>query len=212
MASGTLFLVKSVLDLIVGDPPSDAAQLLAWLASHRLSLALTNETLVFAALLLIPAVLALYRSLDGSHRPWAAFSCALLAAAVPIIVALAIIHGRLMYPVYGIDVNDPATVALVVSLYYGGAHEVALQLGVALIMLGLAMRRGTFGRTAPAFGVAAGALQIAGAYPWLTGSLLTSITQAMFAAWLVFVGTRLTRFPRAVTAAPRAGVGGPRLP
>ncbi|MFJ8579452.1 hypothetical protein [Micromonospora sp. NPDC093277] len=123
-------------------------------------------------LLLIPAVLALYRSLDGPQRPWAAFGCAVLAAAVPIILTLAIIRGRLMYPVYGIDTNDPATVALVVSRYYGGAHEVTLLLGAALIMLALTMRRGTFGRTAAAFGVAAGALQIAGAYPWLTGPLI----------------------------------------
>jgi hypothetical protein len=208
MTSGALFLIKSVLDLVVGDPPSKDAQLLTWLTSHQLPLALTNEILFFAALLLIPAVLALYRNLDGSDEPWVAFGGGVLAMAIPIMLVLAIVHGRLTYPVYGITLDDSATVALIVSLYYGGAHEVTLLLGVALIIIGLTMRRGTLGRPTAAFGVAAGAFQIAGAYPWLIGPLLASITQAMFAAWLVLIGLRLTRSPRTVTSPASAGTHG----
>ncbi|MEV0661318.1 hypothetical protein ACIBI3_08830 [Actinomadura luteofluorescens] len=194
-ASGALFLLKSVLDLLVGDPPSESARLLPWIASHRLSLSLTNEVLFFAAVLLVPVVFALYRSLDGSGRSWVGFGCGILALAVAIVLVLVFVHGRLVYPVYGIDVDEPATVALVVSLYYGGMHEVALLLGAALVMLGLSMRGGVFGRAAAVFGVIAGTAQLAGAFPWLVGPLLTSIIQAMFALWLVLVGLRLVRSP-----------------
>ncbi|MEV4000935.1 hypothetical protein [Actinomadura sp. NPDC049753] len=158
-------------------------------------MSLTNEVLFFAVVLLIPVVFALYRSLDGAGRPWVGFGCGILALAVAIVLALVFVHGRLVYPVYGIDLDEPATVALVVSLYYGGMHEVALLLGAALVMLGLSMRRGDFGRAVAVFGVIAGTAQLAGAFPWLAGPLLTSIVQAMFALWFVLVGLRLLRFP-----------------
>ncbi|MEV0592011.1 hypothetical protein [Nonomuraea cavernae] len=195
MASGVLFLLKSVLDLLVGDPPSESTQLPSWIASHQLPLSLTNEVLFFAVVLLIPVIFALYRSMDGSGRSWVGFGCGILALAVAIVLALVFIHGRLVYPVYGIDLDEPATVALVVSLYYGGMHEVALLLGAALVMLGLSMRQGAFGRAVAVLGVIVGAAQLAGSFPWLVGPLLTSIIQAMFALWLVLVGLRLVRFP-----------------
>lgn len=202
MASGALFLIKSVLDLAVGDPPSTGAQLLAWKTSHQLPLALTNELLFFAAVLLIPAVLALYRSLNGSERPWVGFGCGILAMLIPIILVLGTIHGRLMYPVYGINLDDQVTVALVVSLYYGGAHMVSLLLGGALIILGLVMRRGSYGGAVGVLGVTAGVFQIVGGYPWLTGPIFTEITQALLAAWLILTGSKLAWFPQTVRSSP----------
>jgi hypothetical protein len=194
VASGALFLLKSVLDLVVGDPPSESARLPSWTASHRVALSLTNEVLFFAVVLLIPVIFALYRRLNGSGRPWVGFGCGILALAVTIVVALVFVHGRLVYPVYGIDLDEPAALALVVSLYYGGMHEVVLLVGAALVLLGLSMR-GAFGRAAAVLGVVAGAAQLAGAFPWLVGPLPAAIVQAMFALWLVLVGLRLVRPP-----------------
>ena len=126
---------RSGVGLAVGVPASTGAQLLAWKTSHQLPLALANELLFFAAVLLIRAVLALYRSLNGSERPWVGFGCGVLAMLIPIILVLGTIHGRLMYPVYGINLDDPATVALVVSLCSGGAHMVSLLLaGVSWLL------------------------------------------------------------------------------
>jgi hypothetical protein len=202
IGSGALFLIKSVLDLLVGDPPSTGSELLAWKTSHQLPLALANELLIFAAVLLIPALLALYRSLDGSDSPWVGFGCGLFAVVIPVILVLAMVHGRLMYPVYGIKLDDPGTLALVVSLYYGGAHEVSLLLGGALIILGLVMRRGIYGRAVGVLGVTAGVFQIVGAYPWLIGPILGWITQLLIAAWLILTGSKLMRLPQPVTPTP----------
>ena len=46
--SGILFLVKYLLDLMVGPPPSSGAEILAWRASGELPLAFTSEVLFFA--------------------------------------------------------------------------------------------------------------------------------------------------------------------
>ncbi|WP_327000646.1 hypothetical protein OHA72_36700 [Dactylosporangium sp. NBC_01737] len=94
---------------------------------------------------------------------------------------------------YAIRLDHPATVALIVSLYHGGAHLVALLLGMALIVIGLAMRRGPFGRSAAVVSVGTGAAQIAGSCPWLVGPVPTFAAQAMFAAWLIYLGACLRR-------------------
>ena len=56
--SGTLYLSKSILDLVVGDPPSTGPEILEWRSSHELALAWTSEVLFAAAVLLVPAVIA----------------------------------------------------------------------------------------------------------------------------------------------------------
>lgn len=43
--SGILFLLKHLLDLLVGQPPSSGAEILAWMASEQLYLALISEVL-----------------------------------------------------------------------------------------------------------------------------------------------------------------------
>jgi hypothetical protein len=194
--SGTLYLIKSILDLVVGDPPSTGTEILEWRSSHQLALAWTSEVLFAATVLLVPAVIALYRSLGGADRPWVGFGCGVFAAIIPTLFAVLMVHGRLAFPVYGITLDDPATAALVISLYYGGMHAVNLLLAGTAIMLGLAMRRGIFGAAVGAVGVVAGAAQIVVAYPWLVSPILVLILQALLAAWFVLVGLRLAWFPR----------------
>jgi hypothetical protein len=194
--SGALFLTKSILDLIAGDPPSTGPEILAWRSAHEVALAWTDEVLFAATVLLVPAVIALYRSLKGPDRPWVAFGCGVFAAVIPVNFALLIVHGRLAFPVYGIGIDDPAVAALVVSLYYGGMHAVSLLLAGAAVMLGLTMRRGMFGSGVGAVGVAAGASQIVVAYPWLVSPILVVLCQALLAAWFVLCGLRLAWYPR----------------
>ncbi|WP_433221518.1 hypothetical protein ACQP00_20870 [Dactylosporangium sp. CS-047395] len=200
VASGGLVLFKAVLDLLVGEPPPTEPQLRLWLQTHHGLLAWTNESLVVAAVLLTPVLPALYRRLDGPSRPWVGFGCGMLAAAISVTLTLGIVHGRLMYPVYGIDLDDHATAALLVSLYYGGAHEATLLVGGALIMLSIAARQGPQGSVTATVGTGAGICQIAGAFPWLTGPLIAACTQATLAAWLTYVGVLLLLSPRAGAA------------
>lgn len=191
--SGILFLVKYLLDLMAGPPPSTGAEILAWTASNKLPLALTNEVLFFAAVFLIPGVIALYYSLSSSDRTKAVLGCGIIAMVIPVIFMVLIVHGRLMFPVYDIIVNTPAIAELVVAVYYGGLHAISELLGFATIVLSLAMRRGVYGRNIAYLGIATGVFDIIGAYPYLIGPILIMVSQILFAAWFLAVGWKLYR-------------------
>jgi len=191
MVSGLLFLLRDLLDRVAGPPPSSGVAILAWIASGQLVLALANEVLFFAAMALVPAVIALYRSLVDSDRVAATTGCGIIAAVVPILAVLDIVHGRLVYPVYGIRVSTPAVAELVVAIFYGGLHAVGILMGVATFVLSLAMRRGAYGRSIAWLGFATAVCDIIGAYPYAIGPLLTLVCQLFFAAWFVAVGAKL---------------------
>lgn len=197
LMSGALYLTKSVLDFVVGDPPSTRSEILVWRSSHEVSLAWTNEVLFAATVLLIPAVIALYRALEGSSRAWVGAGCGTIAAIIPTLFAVLMVHGRLAFPIYGITIDDPATAQLVVSLYYGGMHAVSLLLAGACVVLGLAMRRGMFGPVIGIVGVAAGAAQVAVAYPWLIAPGFILMLQSVLALWFLLIGWRLAWPPHA---------------
>lgn len=191
--SGILFLLKYLLDLMAGPPPSSGAEILEWTVSGKLPLALTSEVLFFAAMFLVPAVIALYYSLATTDRIKAMLGCGIIAVVIPIIDVLLIVHGRLIYPVFGIRVNTPAVAEFVVAVYYGGLHAVGLLLGIATIVLSLAMKRGVYGRNVAFLGFAAGVFDIIGAYPDIIGPILVLVSQVLFAAWFMAVGSKLYR-------------------
>jgi hypothetical protein len=201
---GVLYLTKAVLDFQVGDPPSTGTAILVWRSSHEVGLAWTDEVLFAATVLLIPGVIALYRALDGANRAWVGFGCGTMAATIPTLFAVLVVHGRLAFPVYEITVDDPVTAKLLVSLYYGGMHAVSLLLAGACIVLGLAMRGRMFGPAVGMVGVAAGIAQLAVAYPWLVAPGIILILQAVLAAWLLLTGWKLTWSPRTTSAAGKA--------
>lgn len=191
--SGILFLVKYLLDLMVGPPPSSGAEILAWRASGELPLAFTSEVLFFAGVFLVPGVIALYYSLASLDRSKAVLGCGIIAVVIPIIFVLVIVHGRLIYPVYNIRVNTPAVAELVVAVYYGGLHAIGLLLGGATIVVSLAMKRGVYGRNIAYLGIATGVFDIIGAYPDTIGPILIMVSQILFAAWFLAVGWKLYR-------------------
>lgn len=191
--SGTLFLSKSLLDLMAGPPPSSGMEILAWVESGKLVLSLVSEVLFFAGMALIPAVIALYHSLASTDRVKAATGSGIIAATIPVIVMLLIVHGRLVYPVYGIRVSSPAVAEYVVAVFYGGLHAVGLMLGIATVVLSLAMMRGVYGKGIAYLGFATGVLDIIGAYPYAIGPVLTLVCQLFFVAWFVAVGSKLYR-------------------
>lgn len=189
--SGILFLSRNVLELMAGPPPSSGVEILAWVESGRLVLSLVSEVLFFAGMALVPAVIALYQSLASTDRVKAATGCGIIATAIPVIAMLLIVHGRLVYPVYGIRVTSPAVAEFVVAVFYGGLHAVGLMLGIATLVLSLAMMRGVYGKRIAYLGFATGALDIIGAYPYAIGPALTLVCQVFFAAWFVAVGSKL---------------------
>jgi len=191
--SGILFFLVYLLGFMAGPPPSSGAEILAWRASGELPLMLTSEVLFFAGMFLVPAVIALYYSLASIDRTKAAVGCGIIAAAIPIIFVLLIVHGRLVYPVYGMRIDTPAVAELVVAVYYGGLHEIGLMLGPATIVLSLAMRRGVYGRNIAYLGIVTGVFDIIGADPWIIGPILVLVSGIFFAAWFLAVGSKLYR-------------------
>jgi hypothetical protein len=193
---GILFLSKYLLDLSIGSPPRDGAELLAWRAAGELPIAITNEILFFAAMFLVPAVIALYWGLGGVNRVAAAIGCGVLAALIPVLMMLDIVQGRFVYPIYGFKVDTPTVAGLVLAIYGGGLHAVAIAFGVATVALSVAMLRGSFGRGVAYLGFAAAAFDVVGSYPEAIGPILTLVSQILFAAWFVAVGSMLYRLPR----------------
>jgi len=191
IGSGLLFMGRGILDFVAGTPPSSGLKILIWSASHRAILAFENELLFFAALLLVPALIALCRGFVAKRRAVAITACGIFAVAVPILAVLDIIHGRLIYPVFGISAHTPEVAEFIVAIFYGGLHAVGIMMGIATIMLSICMRGGAFGKPVVILGLVTGVLDIVGAYPFLIGPIPTLICGAFFAAWFIAVGWRL---------------------
>ncbi|HEV2752135.1 MAG TPA: hypothetical protein VGV12_16550 [Gemmatimonadales bacterium] len=214
VVSGLLFLSRAVLDFMAGAPPSTGVEVLAWIASNSLIHDFQSEILFFAAGCLVPAVVALYQSLANVDRTKAVIGCGIMAVAIPVLMALLIIHGRLVYPVYGIRVSTPDLAAFVVAVFYGGLHATSLLMGIATFVLSLAMMGGVYGNPVVYLGFATAVADIIGSYPYVIGPTPTLVAQGFFAAWFVAVGSQLLRIsgnsaaawttPRPFTTAPKS--------
>jgi hypothetical protein len=202
IASGSLFVVLSILDFLTGPPPSNGTELLQWRDSQALVLEFVSEVLFFATVLLIPGTIAMYEDLVDVDRTKTTAGCGVIAAAIPVTAVMLIVHGRLVYPIYGMRVDTPEAAALVVMVFYGGLHAIYLLLAVATLVLSLAMKRGAYAKWIAYFGFATSALDIVGSYPWAIGPLLTLACELSFAGWFVAVGSQLLR-PRGTTLPTR---------
>jgi hypothetical protein len=193
VASGILFVVVALLDFRAGPPPSNGAEILLWRDSQARVLDFVSESLFFATVLLVPGTVALYQSLVDVDKTKAATGCGIVAATIPVMAVMLVVHGRLVYPIYGMRVDTPDAAALVVMVFYGGFHAVYLLLAVATIVLSLAMKRGAYTEWIAYFGFATAALDIIGSYPWAIGPVLTLFCELSFAGWFLAVGSQLFR-------------------
>jgi hypothetical protein len=191
IGSGILMLAKHLLELSAGPQPSRGVEILAWVEAGRLPLMLANEALFVSAMLLIPGVIALHASLARVDRTGAAIGCGILTAAIPVLLALDIVHGRLVYAVYGLRIDTPAIAELAVALFHGGLHATSIMIGFATLVLALAMRRGPYGRGLAALGLVTGVFDVVGAFPWAIGPALLLACHVLYAAWFLAVGWRL---------------------
>jgi hypothetical protein len=160
VASGILFVVLAFLDFRAGPPPSNGAEILLWRDSQALVLDFVSEFLFFATVLLVPGTVALYQSLVDVDRTKAGMGCGIIAATIPVMAVILIVHGRLVYPIYGMRITTPDAAALVVMLFYGGLHAIYLLLAVATVVLSLAMKRGAYAKWIAYFGFATAVLDI----------------------------------------------------
>ena len=142
---------------------------------------------------MVPAVAAPYQSLADVDRAKAVIGCGLMATVGPILMGLLIVHGRLVYPVFGIRVDTPEIAAFAVALFYGGLHAVSLLMGIATFVVSLAMKQGGCGKPVVYLGVVTAVADVAGAYPDAIGPVLTLLSQVVFTAWFLAVGAQLYR-------------------
>jgi hypothetical protein len=196
LTSGVLFAVLAVLDFHVGAAPSNGIEILGWRASHSVALSFVSELLFFATVLLIPATIALYQSLVDTDATKAAIGCAIIAATIPLLWVLLIVHGRLIYPIFGMRVDTPEIAAFVVTVFYGGLHAVYLLLAVATLVLSLAMTRGVYPKWLAYVGFATAAFDIVGSYPWAVGATMMLGCELIFGAWFIAVGWQLFNIRR----------------
>ncbi|MEK3762164.1 hypothetical protein MKZ07_27590 [Paenibacillus sp. FSL P4-0338] len=190
ICSGLLFLAQYLFLRSVPAPPLEDAALLSWLSEWRFQLSMADEVLFFAAVLLIPSIAALYRLLVQVNPVLTEFGCGLLAVSVPVYIVLVIILGRLVYPVYGIELT-PESYRLIISFYYGGVHCVALVVGIATILLSLVIWKSGLGQFTAALGLLTGVFDLIGSYPWLLGEGMILISQLLFSGWLVILGVNM---------------------
>lgn len=193
VASGILFVVLALLDFRAGPPPSSGAEIILWRDSQALVLDFVSEFLFFATVLLVPGTVAVYQSLVDVDRTKAATGCGIIAATIPVMAVMLIVHARLVYPIYGMRIDTPEAAALVVMVFYGGLHAIYLLLAVATIVLSLAMRRGAYAKWVAYFGFATAALDIIGSYPWAIGPVLSLACELSFGGWFLAVGSQLFR-------------------
>lgn len=191
VVAGGLLVAKNALEIHAGVPPPGGPELVTWAISRRILFAGAVEIFFFAVVLLIPGIVALYESLAASHRTSAVVGCGIFAATVPVLLVLIVVEGRLAYPVFGIELRGEQAVELIVSLYYGGLHAVALLFVIPSAVLSLAMRRRPHGAWIVVSGLTASVFNVIGAYPWAIGWALWLLSAVLFSGWLALVGMSL---------------------
>jgi hypothetical protein len=164
--------------------------LIAWLDKWKFNISMADEVLLFAALFLIPAIFSLYQLLVQADKVKAIMVCGLLASSIPTFIFLDIILGRLVYPVYNLDLSADIY-KLVLSIYYGGMHLVAIVFSIATLLSSLVIRKSEHGKAIAYFGFVVVIADLISAFPWITGSVIAFICQLLFSAWFVLLGVRI---------------------
>ena len=199
--AAALWLGKSGLDWISGPPPSTGSEILRWRDAQELPLGLTNELLFFAVAALVPGLNALYRALVRRHPKRAVVGCGVLALALPIVTVALVVHGRLVYPVFGIRASTPETAELLVALYFGAMHAAALLFAGGAFVVSAALRGSS--RLVAVLGVAAGLANVAGGYPDHIGPIASLACGVVAAVWWIGLGAWL--LGRSIACAGRPG-------
>ncbi|MEV6704762.1 hypothetical protein [Micromonospora wenchangensis] len=184
MIVGALLTAVALLLLsLLPDPPAEATAMTAWVERGYSLLLWSNELLFFAVICWGAGARGLLSA--GRAGPSARIDVggtALTVALVALVVVLLAV-GRLVYPVFAIDLSTEV-VALLVSSTFGALHVAFLGLAVAALTLSWSTRAGLIGR---AVGIVAAAAFVAGSFPWLTPNWWNSLVPALVAAWGVFL-------------------------
>ncbi len=190
--SGFLFFIQSLYLLPIAAPPANNSDFMLWLDKWKINLSMADELIFFATILLIPSIVALYQILIKLEKIKTFFGCGLLFVYIPVNLVVAIILGRMVYPVYQMEYS-PEIYKLVLSMYYGGLHMAALILSIATILLSFVIRKCSIGKFVAYLGFATGIMDLLGAFPWFLTNELVFLTQLFLVAWFVVLGLQMIR-------------------
>jgi hypothetical protein len=192
IVAGVLLLAANLLLVFLPVPPTTQGDFSKWITANSLTIALANESLFFATAFLVPSFIALGRLLGVMSKVSAFAGLSIIALALPLLAMLNVAQGRLVYPVYGLNLSVDS-LKLSFSIFYGGLHATALMFGAALFFIGFAMRGSTFNKGMAPYSVVVGGLQIVGAYPWLTPIAFNVLVAISLTLWMTLTGSMMIR-------------------
>ena len=193
MGGGVLFLGRALTTLLAGPPPASGDEILAWIEGARVVMIWGNEALVIGAALLLAGLYGIHQALTPRAPMAATAGTLLLIAVCTVCLVLGIFQGRFVYPVHGLALSRPEDAELLVMLYFGGNHLVALGFAAATVFWALAMRSNPTWRAFGYAGFPAAAASILGSYPELIGPLALFAMDALQALWWVAIGIQSGR-------------------
>lgn len=196
---GILLYCAQLIVAFLPRPPAAQALLTQWTRHNALQLSVSNELFFFAILCLIPAIIVLYQTIKPRHTISMLAGCGNFLLAVTLLSMLVVIEGRLVYPVYELALTTDS-INLIVIVFFGGLHTVSLMFGLALIMIGFAMRHSINGPLLRSISYVVGLLQIFGGYPWLTPLWFNIVAITGLWIWTLTVGLWLVRGAHQVIA------------
>ena len=198
-------VIIAILTVGFGPVPQAPSELREWSQSARFPLALLNETVVIGAVFLVPVVLALWRVWVARDRAAVAIGLGLMGAVVPLTWTVGLVQGRLVYPIGTLSITDPAGLALVTTLWLGGAHMISLVLTAATTCLGVALVRTRRLRWLGVVGFAAAASQLLLAYAWLLPAAASAALLLPLCVFFAGVGVDLLRGRPETLTVPTSG-------
>ena len=208
---GISYVVIIAVYVLGGAPPSEAEQWLKYLSGHTTAWWTILGLSVLTDLLFVPVALSLYLALKHVNRNamlagagfMVSFVILDLAVTWPNYSSLIILSGK-----YAAAANDAQRTAFVAAAHYASAVLTSSVVGVyailvpslGILIIGLVMRTGPFGKLTAYLAVISGILgivSVVGPYFVRALGLAIVIGSALTTVWVFLVGYRLYRLGHA---------------
>lgn len=188
LTAGAALTAAAVLLLaLLPRAPSEAEALVGWVSESRSLLVWSDELLFFAVVCFGAGARGAFRS--GRTRRSIRINVGLEAFGVALVslLVLLLVVGRLVYPVFGIELSAEV-VALLVSAAFGSLHLALLGFAVAAVALTWSAGNGRGGWLVSIVGIVMGAVFAAGSFPWLTPMWWNVLVAIALAVWGAMIG------------------------
>jgi hypothetical protein len=143
---------------------------------------ISNECICFATVLLGIFAIFLIKEQVTTNNRIIKIIVGLLFIALPLMLFLMIIQGRMVYQINNLILSEDITVFLL-SLYYGSQHILFLVLGSIIIVTSFSK---SFRIVEKIFSITIGFVMVIGSYPYLLDRYINTGIITTFIIWNVF--------------------------